>query len=101
MLDKGISYTIEEVRQHIEDKDVLDWLEVQFPFNNPDGPSLDFSMFKREDRDFLHNGLEEILGGYYGQEKRKWGIERNGLCLLVSWTTEIVRGINHTDLTNE
>lgn len=35
--------------------------------------------------------LQAIHGGYAGQERRKWGVENLGLCLLIAWTNEIVQ----------
>jgi hypothetical protein len=35
--------------------------------------------------------LQSIYGGYAGQERRKWGVENSGLCLLIAWTNEIVQ----------
>lgn len=35
--------------------------------------------------------LQSIQGGYAGQERRKWGVENLGLCLLIAWTNEIVQ----------
>lgn len=35
--------------------------------------------------------LQSIYGGYAGQERRKWGVENKGLCLLVAWTMEIIQ----------
>jgi hypothetical protein len=35
--------------------------------------------------------LKSIYGGYAGQERRKWGVENKGLCLLVAWTMEIIQ----------
>lgn len=90
LLDRGNSYSIEEVEKHIEDKDIVDWIEREFPFENN---GIDFSLFKQENRDYLHDEYESILGGYRGQERRKWGIENNGLCLLISWGIEIIRNI--------
>lgn len=89
LLDRGVVYSVDEVNKHIENKDVVDWLEKEFPFGTKNG--LDFSLFKTKDRDYLHEKLESIWGGYAGSERRKWGIESNGLCLLISWCTEIVR----------
>ncbi len=40
---------------------------------------------------FYHNEMKDILGGYGGRERRKWGIENRGLCLLLAWTNEIVQ----------
>lgn len=91
LVDKGLVHSIEEVNSHIENKDVIDWLESEYPFGTENG--LDLSLFAREDRDFIHNELESIWGGYAGQERRKWGITQNGMCLLISWSTEIVRDL--------
>ncbi|MFZ1061677.1 MAG: hypothetical protein WAP47_21085, partial [Candidatus Rokuibacteriota bacterium] len=38
----------------------------------------------------LTQGLQEILKTYRGHERRKWGVARSGLCLLVAWTAELV-----------
>jgi hypothetical protein len=95
LLDKGITYPIDVVNKHIENKDVIDWLEKEFPFGTPNG--IDFSMFAQKHRDYLHDGLESIWGAYVGSERRKWGISNNGLCLLLSWTIEMVRDVINKD----
>lgn len=92
LVDKGLIHSIEEVNHHIENKDVLDWLEKEYPFRSKNG--VDLSLFKQEDRDFIHNELESIWGAYSGEERRKWGITQNGLCLLISWSIEIVRDLH-------
>ena len=89
LLDKKVEFSVEEVNKHIEDKDVIDWLEETFPNGSEKG--LDFSLWENKHRNWLHEKLENIWGGYAGSERRKWGIENNGLCLLISWATEIVR----------
>ena len=38
----------------------------------------------------LIESLQRILDVGAGDEKRKWGIENSGLCLLVAWITEII-----------
>lgn len=91
LLDKNVEFSIEEIYNHIENKDVIDWLEREFPFGSKNG--LDFSMFKKKHRDWIHEELESIWGGYAGRES-KWGIQNNGLCLLISWSIEIVRNIH-------
>lgn len=91
LLDKGISFSIDEVNRHIENKDVVNWLEQEFPFGSENG--VDFSLFKQPHRDYIHNELESYWGGYAGDERRKWGIENNGLCILLSWSIEVVRDL--------
>jgi hypothetical protein len=99
LLDNGKSFPIETVHEHLEKKDVIDWLEQQFPLKDEDGPRADFTMFQADERKFLHDELEQIWGARAGDERRKWGITKNGLCLLISWTTEIIRHTNHEDRT--
>ncbi|QDE27997.1 hypothetical protein FIV45_12300 [Paremcibacter congregatus] len=41
-----------------------------------------------------HNALTHYLERmelYAGQHRRKWGVENNGLCLLLVWTNEIIQ----------
>ncbi|OUS76588.1 hypothetical protein B1748_10840 [Paenibacillus sp. MY03] len=91
LLDKGVKYSLEEVNRHIEDKNVIEWLEKEHPFGTDIG--LDFSMFEHDDRKFIHDGLESYWGGYAGRERRKWGITDNGLCILICWSTEMTRDL--------
>ena len=35
--------------------------------------------------------LNDILAAQRGNERRKWGIENSGLCLLVAWANEIMQ----------
>jgi hypothetical protein len=35
--------------------------------------------------------MYQMYGGYAGNERRKWGIENLGLCLLLAWTNEIIQ----------
>ncbi len=70
LIDHGAHYSISEVNKHIEDKDLVDWLEKEFPFGMENG--LDFSMFKRAHRDYLHDEYESIWCCYAGNERRKW-----------------------------
>ncbi|WP_153124653.1 hypothetical protein [Peribacillus tepidiphilus] len=95
LIDSGESYSVEEIYKHIEDKDLVDWLEKTYPFGTENG--LDLSMYKSSDRDFLHDEYESFWGGYYGQHYRKWGIKNNGLNLLVSWGIDISRNIKDPD----
>ncbi|SEB05460.1 hypothetical protein SAMN05421743_11466 [Thalassobacillus cyri] len=99
LVDHGASYTVDEINQHIEKRDLVDWLEKELPFGSE--LSLDFSLFKEEHRRYLHDEYDSILGGYQGQERRKWGIENNGLNLLISWGTEIIRDIHGRDNMDE
>jgi hypothetical protein len=88
ILDKGNVRSIEEVNKHVELKDLVNWLEVEFPI---DQTGTDFSMFQQKERLYIQDKLESIWQVRAGDESRKWGIIENGLCLLISWTTEVIR----------
>ncbi|WP_138859089.1 hypothetical protein [Exiguobacterium mexicanum] len=89
LLDNKVVFSVKEVNDHIEKKDVIDWLEKEFPHGSENG--LDFSLWRDNHKSWLHDELYSIWGGYVGQERRKWGIEHNGLCLLISWSIEVIR----------
>jgi hypothetical protein len=36
-------------------------------------------------------GLQALFAGYAGQERPKWGVENSGLCLLLTWTIELLK----------
>lgn len=86
-LDTGLfdDISIGEVQQHIESKDVIPWLSKAL------GEEIDLSLFDDESTNTLHEQLLDILGGYKGQEGRKWGVEHRGLCLLVAWGVECIQ----------
>jgi hypothetical protein len=79
--------TLDEVEQHIRKGDVLDWLGQRFEGH------IDVSVYlhNREAYREITTGLQEILGAYAGQERRKWGVKNNGICLLIAWTAELVQ----------
>jgi hypothetical protein len=85
-LDTGKYDDVEviEVKQHIEARDVILWLRTRVP-------EIDLSLLSAEDGAQYEEGLSDILGGYAGSERRKWGIENRGLCLLIAWTNELIQ----------
>lgn len=91
LLDKGISFSFEEVYTQIENKAFIDWLEEQFPWGSEIG--IDFSNYKEKQRAYVHDELLKWYEGYVGSEKRKWGIENNGLCVVLSWCSQIVKSL--------
>ncbi len=40
---------------------------------------------------WYERSLQDIYGGYAGNERRKWGVENRGMNLLIAWTTEIIQ----------
>lgn len=39
----------------------------------------------------ISEALYRIWGGYAGNERRKWGVQNRGLCLLIAWVNEIIQ----------
>ncbi|MFF2907691.1 hypothetical protein [Paenibacillus sp. NPDC057934] len=88
IIDKGGRNSFQEVYAEIANNTLVDWLEQTYPIETY---GADFTMFKKKHRDYLNNHMASIMGARSGQERRKWGITENGLCLLISWTTEAIR----------
>lgn len=93
LLDTGRydSITVEEVKSHIEDGTILDFLQERA------GEGLiGLGSFFRiggstEYAEFYVPYLQSLLHAYGGEEWGKWGIENRGLCLLIAWTNEILQ----------
>jgi len=89
LVDHGLhaGVSLDEVKQHIRRGDVLDWLGQWFK------GSVDVSPYThdRAVHDEITRGLQELLDGYAGDERRKWGVENNGICLLIAWTAALVQ----------
>ena len=97
LIDTG-QYTdisIKDVHQAIEKKQVLRFLDAQC------GADIDLSLLLGAGdndgfEDSYEAGLDEIYGGYAGQERRKFGVEKSGLCLVVAWTVELIQRSDFT-----
>lgn len=76
--------TVAEVEKHIEAGSLFEFLKTTIP-------GLDLSLMDASVRAELAKELKDLLGGYKGDERRKWGIENSGLCLLVAWAAETIQ----------
>src|ERR1022692_1967600 len=79
LLDSGKYYgiTVYEAKTHIEDRTVLTWLRVRAKGDIDLSTHLDTNTYGNFDE--LHsNYLANILGGYEGEERRKWGVQKKG-----------------------
>lgn len=79
-----------DVKAAIQSERVLPYLAELSP------ETVDLSLIIRDSpypgfAKFYHAQMKDILGGYGGRERRKWGVENRGLCLLLAWTNEIVQ----------
>ena len=82
--------TIEDIHKEIEGKRVLRFLKERA------GADIDLSIHLDSEayggfESYYEGQLENIYGGNAGQERRKWDVEKSGLCLVLAWTNEIVQ----------
>nr|WP_320116498.1 hypothetical protein [uncultured Desulfuromonas sp.] len=83
--------SIEDVHREIENGTILRFIAKEAY------KDIDLSLLLDRGDDELNferhyvRHLQSIYGGYAGQERRKWGVENKGLCLLVAWTMEIIQ----------
>jgi len=84
-LHQGVSLDV--VKRRIRRGDVLDWLGHWFKGYVDVSPY----MHDRAIYDAVTRGLQQMLEGYDGDERRKWGVANNGICLLLAWTAALVQ----------
>jgi hypothetical protein len=82
--------SIANVHEAIEHKRIIEYIGTETAGDS------DFSMFSQngpyaEYLDYYHEQMYQLYGGYAGNERRKWGVENSGLCLLVAWTNELIQ----------
>ena len=75
-----------EVEGQIEAKTLIPWIAQTFKGH----ADMSLHMSDAASEAAYHDEMADILGGYQGKERRKWGVEHRGLCLLIAWTTEII-----------
>lgn len=82
--------TIEEVRQHIDEGDILQYLNTRLGNDIDLSLLLDPSYGLQEGRE-ITTALQNLLSAYAGNERRKWRVQNSGLCLMVAWVNELVQ----------
>lgn len=92
LLDSGKydNITVDEVKRHIDDGSILRFLRQRAGSDIDLSIHLDTATYGNFE-EFYVSYLQAILGGYSGYERRKWGVENKGLCLLIAWTNEIIQ----------
>ena len=92
LLDSGKhdDISLEDVKEHARAGDLIPFLNgrakrVEGTFDN--------GFFEVEPRfiDWYITQLRDICEAIDGRERRKYGIESRGLCLLISYTAEIIQ----------
>lgn len=96
LLDSGKcnDITIEDVHNHIKGGTILTFAaaiaqqaDISFHLETFLTAKADEQTFE----EYYAKCLQATYGAYAGSERRKWGVENNGLCLLIAWTTEIIQ----------
>lgn len=82
--------SIDEIHRQIENKSIVEYLRKETAGDS------DFSMFTADGHyseylAYYSEQMYQLYGGYAGNERRKWGVENSGLCLLVAWTNELIQ----------
>lgn len=82
--------TIQDIHREIENGSVLRYIAKEAADEADLSMYLDWEGSSDFEKQYAQQ-LQSIYGGYAGQERRKWGVENLGLCLLIAWTNEIIQ----------
>jgi hypothetical protein len=90
LADEGKKVSVEDVRNHASAGDLWHYIgdlgaKHYFGFQNLSAPHWE------EFRAWYVEQIKENCHGMEGSERRKYGIENNGICLLISYTAEILQ----------
>jgi len=73
----------EEIRYIIDQGELFSFLKAQ---------SEDFEVnLSQEDQDYLNRNLAQMASTFRSVERKKLGIEKNGLCLLQAYIMELIQ----------
>lgn len=91
--------TISDVHTAIEAKGLLRFIKKRC------GSDIDLSIHLESTaygdfESFYEQRINQIYGGYAGDETRKWGVKNLGLCLVLAWTNEIIQSGEGIELSN-
>ena len=87
LVDTGLSLPLQEVKQLCQEgKAILEELEKRFPFKET---GFDLSIFDAKTRKELNNAFEDMSLAI--NERRKFGVEKNGLCLIIAYAQELIQ----------
>ena len=86
LIDTGRhNISLAEVKKHIQAGDILQFIVVNTERD------IDLSALSPEQETEIVAGLQDILTTFDGTERLKWGIENNGLCLVLAWVNELIQ----------
>ncbi len=86
LLDKKKLLNIDETKKNIEEGTIFNFLKNNF------GDDIDLSLYRDEDKKVMTEFFQSLINAV--DEKRKMGIEYNGLALLIAYCLE---GIQRLD----
>lgn len=88
LLDRGATLDIDDTRKHIDDRSLLSWLKETF------GDDIDLSLHGPDDQAAVLDLFESLANAV--DSRRKFGVERNGLALLVAYCFEGLQQLHAT-----
>ena len=86
--NKHNDISFDTIHKHIEDGTILDFI-AEIDETNYVEDVLKGGTWNNF-REIYVQSLQSICRGYKGKERRKFGIENSGLCLLATWTNSII-----------
>lgn len=91
LLDSGKhdNVSVRTVKDHIRDGSILKFLS-DLAGNRDFDIFLNDSPYGEFERYYV-TSLQSIYNAYAGDELRRWGVERRGLCLVIAWTVEVLK----------
>lgn len=87
-IDEGKKLDIEETKSHIVDGTLFDWLKGQYD-------DMDLSLYREDEKSKvleLFVSLKENV-----DSRRKFGVEKDGLSLLLAYCIEGLQQLRHED----
>lgn len=79
--------SMEKMRGILENEELFDFLKVV--------KGIDLSLLKDSDYEYFNRNLKDLASVYKGRERRKTGIEKKGLCLLLVYLIELAERSTH------
>ncbi|PMY45415.1 MULTISPECIES: hypothetical protein [Pseudomonas] len=82
--------TISEVHNAINSQGLLRFIKERC------GKDVDLSIHLESNvygdfEEYYEEKMNQFYNAYAGDERRKWGVENLGLCLVLAWTNEIIQ----------
>ena len=81
--------SIADVHEAVKNRCVLRMLKERTADDIDLSILLDTDTYPNFESDCEEN-IEALYDAYGGQDRRKWGIENSGLCLLLAWIIELI-----------